>query len=209
MSVEASLLHAWLEGRSIARGVAAPVADQGGFRVDTRNATEVCRWVFAADRPGLRLLGRTIRQPGYLLKLCGDVPTLRAALPDAWQVEGGTYVMQASGAPFDHSLPSRYRVTTASSGAGVQVRITTAAGDLAASGYGGETECAFVYDRIVTAPDHRRQGLGRVVMATLQASRRHADAPELLVATEDGRALYTALGWRTLSPYSTASYGPG
>lgn len=63
----------------------------------------------------------------------------------------------------------------------------------------------FVYDRIITDPDHRRRGLGRALMQTLHDARHNLSATELLVATEDGRTLYSALGWTTISPYSTAS----
>jgi GNAT superfamily N-acetyltransferase len=77
-------------------------------------------------------------------------------------------------------------------------------GTLAASGYAAETSEAFVFDRIVTAPAHRRRGLGAGVMAALRAMRSRHDVPELLVATEEGRCLYQRLGWRVLSPYATA-----
>jgi hypothetical protein len=42
-------------------------------------------------------------------------------------------------------------------------------------------------------------------MTTLLAAKQHSSSPELLVATDDGRALYSTLGWETISPYSTAS----
>lgn len=76
---------------------------------------------------------------------------------------------------------------------------------LAASGYGVETDDAFVYDRIVTSEEHRRKGLGHAVMAALQKLKISPTVPELLVATEQGRALYASLGWQVISPYSTAS----
>jgi hypothetical protein len=42
-------------------------------------------------------------------------------------------------------------------------------------------------------------------MMALRTTREKRDSAELLVATEEGRALYSALGWKTISPYSTAS----
>jgi GNAT superfamily N-acetyltransferase len=62
----------------------------------------------------------------------------------------------------------------------------------------------FIYDRIETSPEHRRKGLGNTIMNALKAHRKSTNAPQLLVATEDGRGLYTSLGWSVLSPYSTA-----
>lgn len=83
-------------------------------------------------------------------------------------------------------------------------RITAPDGVLAASGHAAEAAGVFIYDRIETAPEHRRRGLGGIVMNALNAHRKSTNAPELLVATEDGRRLYASLGWTVLSPYSTA-----
>jgi len=47
--------------------------------------------------------------------------------------------------------------------------------------------------------------LGRAMMSLLGQAKQKRTASELLVATLDGRALYERLGWRTISPYSTAS----
>lgn len=63
---------------------------------------------------------------------------------------------------------------------------------------------AFVFDRIETAVDHRRKGLGMAVMRALGLARRFAGSPQLLVATEDGRALCARLGWMVIAPVATA-----
>lgn len=76
---------------------------------------------------------------------------------------------------------------------------------LAASGYAAETANAFIYDRISTATDHRRLGLGNAVIKALSLARKQAGIPELLVATDDGRKLYTTIGWRIFSQYFTAT----
>lgn len=68
-----------------------------------------------------------------------------------------------------------------------------------------ETHGVYVYDRIFTEPDHRRKWLGGALVQTCYDARQHPTGTELLVATEDGRALYSALGWETLSHYSIAS----
>jgi len=198
-------LHAWLSARSIARGLPAPVADQGGYRVDTESDIETRRWVFARPTKGLAELGATIRQPRHLLKLCGDASELRAILPDHWQIQPPGYFMQAGDPPAEKPIPDVYTIEIDRAGDITHVRITSPDADLAASGYAVQTRIAFIYDRIVTAPDHRRKGLGNAVMATLRRAGHDRDTPELLVATSDGRALYASIGWRTLSPYSTAA----
>lgn len=204
--VRTALLHAWLTGRSLARGLPAPVADRGGYRVDTRSGSEYCRWVYAAPNPALSELAREIDAPARLIKLCGTNATLRALLPQGWHLHEPAFFMAAGAWPARRPLAAGYACETSVEGPVTQVTIRSEAGALAASGFAAETAEAFVYDRIVTAPEHRRRGLGTAVMAALRATRTRPDMPELLVATEDGRQLYQRLGWRVLSPYATAEF---
>ncbi|MGU3389516.1 GNAT family N-acetyltransferase [Sphingomonas sp. M1A8_2b] len=206
--VDPDLLYAWLSGRSLARGVPQPVADHGGFRVDTGTEAEICRWVFPTMGTGLEALARSISEPRRFLKLCDDADALRSVLPGGWQIEDRNVFMQGSGARFETVRVPGYATQVGRIGAVVEVRICAEDGTLAASGYAGETPGAFVYDRIVTSPAHRRKGLGRAVMAALQGERQYSRSPELLVATDAGRGLYEQLGWRAISSYSTAMIPP-
>lgn len=200
------LIAAWLAARSIARGLPPPVAEHGGYRVDTNTADEIVRWVYPAVVPSLSALARMIDQPGHMVKACAAPDVLGAALPAGWVVEEPGYFMAGPAVPLaPPACPTGYTLDVERIGAVTQVRIVAGGGDLAASGYAAETEDAFIYDRIVTAPSHRRRGLGRLVMAALGQARMRAAAPELLVATEEGRALYETLGWRTLSIFSTGA----
>jgi GNAT superfamily N-acetyltransferase len=204
-SIDPLVLHAWLSGRSISRGVPQPVPDRGGFRVDSNTDAEICRWVFPKIDSALIKLALSVQEPRRFVEVCAGADELRTVLPRHWQVQASYYFMQASDARLHRHLSKEYISNVSRTGDALEVRIWTGIGALAASGYGGETPAAFVYDRIVTAPEHRRRGLGHVVMAMLQAAKRHTGSRELLVATEDGRALYSKLGWRTISLYSTAS----
>jgi len=199
------VLNAWLTARSIVRGLPPPVPEFGGFRVDTRSDAEIARWVFPKRGSGLESLARSISKPGYFLKLCGTADELRAALPECWELHAPAYFMRAAGKPPGRRLADGYRIEVKRAGMVLEARILSETGALAASGYAAETPYAFIYDRIVTEPDHRRKGLGHVLMQRLHDARQHASSMELLVATEDGRALYSTLGWETISPYSTAS----
>lgn len=199
------VLNAWLSARSIARGLPLPVPEYGGFRVDTKSDVEVARWVFAKVGFGLEKLARSISEPRYLLKLCGPADELHAALPPGWGLHAPSYFMRATGKLPERRLTEGYRIEAKHVGVVVEARIFSATGALAASGYAVETQDVFIYDRIVTEPEHRRKGLGHVLMLTLHAARQQSSSPELLVATEDGQALYSTLGWETISPYSTAS----
>jgi GNAT superfamily N-acetyltransferase len=161
--------------------------------------------VFARANLGLEHLARSIGDPRYFLKLCGTAEELRAALPTDWTLHAPGYFMQAAAKFPSGHLPYGYRVEVRRTGVVSEAQIFSAAGKIAASGYAAETHNVFVYDRIVTEPDHRRRGLGRALMQALHDARQHPSGTELLVATETGRSLYSALGWETISPYSTAS----
>jgi GNAT superfamily N-acetyltransferase len=198
-------LNAWLSARSIARGLPAPVADYGGYRVDINADAEVRRWVFPKMCAGLVELAHSINEPRHFLKLCGESDELRSVLPHSWALHAPSYFMQASGKQIERPLAAGYTIETDRNGQVVEVRVRSSNGELTASGYAAETQDAFIYDRIVTSPEHRRKGLGNAVMAALHQVKQHQDTPEFLVATEDGRSLYATMGWRTISPYSTAS----
>ena len=199
------MLHAWLSARSVARQLPPPVPEHGGHRVDTGTTDEVARWVFPQVNDGLAFLAHSIEEPCYLLKVCGTAEELRAVLPGRWRVHAPGHFMQSGTEWTDAPVSGGYTITLERHGAVAEVRIRSDAGDLAASGYAAETSEAFVYDRIVTEPAHRRKGLARAVMAALRRAKQCRHTPELLVATENGRALYATLGWRTVSPYSTTS----
>jgi GNAT superfamily N-acetyltransferase len=203
--VDPAIVEAWLSARSIVRGLPLPVADHGGFRVDTRSEAEAARWVFAQAATGLETLARAIRKPRHLLKLCGTAEELLAVLPAGWTLHPPAYLMRATGEPDPRRLADGYRIEARRVGVVLEARIVSETGALAASGYAEETQDVFIYDRIVTEPAHRRKGLAHLLMLTLHAARQRSGNPQLLVATEDGRALYSTLGWETISPYSTAS----
>ena len=204
-SIDPNLVRAWLEGRSIARNLPAPVPDLGGFRVDTNSEAELCRWVFAGLAPQISVLASMIHGPEKLIKVCAARQDVERLLPEPWVVESANAFMALDGAPPAlRPLPSGYRIERSRNGAALMIEIITEEGEVAASGYAAETMDAFVYDRIVTREPHRKKGLGRALMAALGSSRRSAGARQLLVATMAGERLYSALGWQRISPYSTA-----
>jgi len=203
--IDPALVHRWLAARSLARGLPAPVADSGGWRVDTDSAAEMRRYVFAAAGPGLQHLATTITTPRILLKLCADAETLRGLLPSRWMIQDANCMMVADAAPcVSRPLPAGYTLATASDGGVLHVTITAADGSLAASGFAVEHDGVFVYDRIVTTEPHRRRGLGSHLMAALGAGRSDDAAQQVLTATTMGAALYGSLGWRVYCPYTTA-----
>ncbi|MGC1550013.1 MAG: hypothetical protein WA777_15935 [Rhodanobacter sp.] len=204
--VDPKLVFAWQTAHSIARSAPPPVHDRGGFRVDTRSEKEVKRWVFPQLCDGLRAIAHDIAAPRHYLKLCGSDEELRSALPARWEVQPANYFMMAAVATLDTKpLPNGYRLELHQAGPVTRACIIAPDGYLAANGCAAETADAFIYDRIETAQDHRRKGLGVAVMIALGAARRSLVSPQLLVATADGRNLYANLGWTVLTPFAAAT----
>jgi len=204
MAVDTALIGRWLRARSICHGLPPPVADRGGWRLDTAQPGELRRYVFGAPCDGLRELGESIVIPRVFLKLCGSADELRSLLPPRWRLDEPRHVMVAGEWPAAASLPAGYTLRLTRVGVVTTAHVVTDDGAIAASGYAAEWGGVFIYDRIETAPMHRRRGLAACVMVALRQVRRDMHATEILVATSAGQALYTSLGWRTISPYSTA-----
>jgi GNAT superfamily N-acetyltransferase len=77
-------------------------------------------------------------------------------------------------------------------------------GVTAARGQAALAGTAVVVDKIVTETAFRRRGLGRAVMAALIGWALDRGASEgLLIASEEGVRLYSALGWDALTPITT------
>lgn len=203
--VVARLIRAWLAARSLARGLPAPVDEAGAFRVDVHTEAETRRWVFPASTPELGRLARSITEPRHFIKLCGEGSELLAALPAGWRLCEPGHLMVGPGRGDAAACPAGYRLSACCAAGIACVQVRAPDGGLAASGYAAELDGVFIYDRIITEPAHQRRGLGRLLMQALGGCKRDAQATELLVATDQGRALYESLGWSVLSPFSTAS----
>ena len=203
---DAAWVREWLTGRALARGLPLPFFDQGGWRAEIGSESETRRWVFAGLTPELRSLAETFSDPALKLRALATPDAMRAHLPAGWQVGAPSFAMigPASGIA-SVTLPSDYRIEFHASGSSSHAFVLYGCGELAAWGHGGKTAEAFVFDRVVTQPAHRRRGLARAIMAALGSA--CADAiSRLLVATEEGRLLYESLGWRVVSPYASASW---
>jgi GNAT superfamily N-acetyltransferase len=203
--VDAQLVETWLRARSLVRKLPQPVPDHGGLRVETDSTEEIRRYVFAHAVEGLRELAATIKIPRILLKFCGPQDAMRELLPARWQFQPPGYIMvRDHSATIRRALPVEYRLEVTYEENLRFGRILTSDGDVVAFGYAAQYAGVFIYDRIVTNPLHRRRGLATALIGALEAMRTSRAYREILVATQDGRALYTALGWTLYSPYTTA-----
>jgi ribosomal protein S18 acetylase RimI-like enzyme len=195
------MLDAWVHGWTISRNTPAPVQLQGGYRIDVGLPGHAVRYVL---REYDAELVDGLRRPDTWLKISGEV-----ALDGRWEVQPREYLMASRLSPAPATVPPAYELTHTRRGAIVEATVTAADGSVAASGKAALTGESAVFDQIETSPQHRRRGLGRSVMTALSSAAQYAGATTgVLVATEDGRALYTALGW-TLSAPMTAAVSRG
>lgn len=153
----------------------------------------------------LRKLALATTDPLVALKLCGTVASLRPVVSSRWEVQEGGYFMTLTGqAHARRAVPPGYRAEVAEQDGLIAAQIFASNGELAASGYGASANGVFVYDRIVSHPQHRRRGLGSAIMTLLASANEEPKAAQALVATDEGRVLYESLGWVVRSPWTTA-----
>ena len=200
----------WIHGWAVARSLAPPVPHGDGFHIAVDAPRQASRYVFPQASPTLRDCGATIDSPWVFLKTRATSDELRALLPDRWRIEPLHWMMTCDDRPFPRSgtLASGYALQvdddTARSACG-HVSVLAPDGELAASGHLVLGERMAIYDRIVTEPAHQRRGLGRAVMQSLQSiAHAHGRHAGVLVATDEGRALYETLGWRLQAPWAGA-----
>lgn len=191
------MLDSWVHGWAISRNTPTPVRLPIGYRIDVGLPGHQVRYVLPTyDADLVDGLGK----PDTWLKIRGQV-----ALDPPWQVQPVEYLMTVRLSPTAVTTRSPYDLRTVRQGSIIEVVATATDGSVAARGKAALFGEAAVFDQIETSPQHRRRGLGRSVMAALSEAAQYAGATTgVLVATEDGRALYTALGWTLDSPMTAA-----
>ncbi|MFE2413259.1 GNAT family N-acetyltransferase [Kitasatospora sp. NPDC059408] len=206
------LVRRWISGWVVSRGAAEPAPAPWGWSIDVGAPTgEVARRVLPHPaEDDVREIAGATTAPGTWLKLFAEDDTVRPWLGPEWRLDVPGFLMSlplgGAGRP---APPAGYTVTTWIRGGVVRTLVRTSAGHLAARGQAGLAGPVAVPDQIVTSPDHRRRGLGSVVMGTLQHAAREAGAEQaVLVGTTDGRALYSALGWTVHSPMASLVLEP-
>lgn len=213
---------AWVDGWARSRGTAAPRVVPGGFRIEVGLPHHRARYVLpAADPDVLGALVREIGTPGLWIKVCAPRAVVARALTASWRFSEPQYLMttpltRAAAPP--PAPPPGYRLDVTRQDGVFEARVLPTSADAtpgtpAASGRAALTTGApgglrsAVFDMIGTAEEHRRRGLGRLVMAALASSAaEHGARQGVLVASPEGRALYRALGWQLRSPVTEAVF---
>lgn len=205
MSADPDLLALWTRGWARTRGVTPPIKDGDAWRIEVGAPDQLRRFVFAEASPTVTRRAEEIRDPYVLLKVCADAETVRPLLPPGWALRPAGFMMTLNGDMPTRPVPGEV-VTGTDVVDGVIFCRLSLNGVEAARGRVVVVENVAVFDRISVDPTFQRRGLGAAVMRRLQAETGLDRG--VLVATEDGRALYAALGWSLHSAYTTAA-SPG
>ncbi|MGR6913200.1 GNAT family N-acetyltransferase [[Actinomadura] parvosata] len=199
-------VRAWVEGWVISRNAPRPVPEPWGLRVDVGLPGHVARHIVAAPTPQtLRRLTSTLHTPGTWLKLCAPAESVAPLLTPGWAVQDPEFMMTAPLTRDPAPIPDGYHLAVTTRAGVTAVRLLTGAGEVAARGQFALARSTAVVDQVETAADHRRRGLGTVVMRTIAATAASRGARTgVLVATAQGQALYSTLGWTLHTPVTAA-----
>ncbi|HVI46838.1 MAG TPA: GNAT family N-acetyltransferase [Chitinophaga sp.] len=201
------VVEKWLTGWSMSRGLPLPVRYDTGFSVDVGWPEQQRRYVFPALTGDIIRLADAIHDHWVFLKVCAPPDALKDILPSRWEIQPQGYMMtMADPMPAGAiRLPHGYYIETDMQQTHNLVKILTGEGNLAASGRIIFVDDLAIYDRISTEAAHRRKGLGTIVMKTLESvATANGYTKSILVATEEGQMLYTSLGWKLYSLYTSA-----
>ncbi|GHD09678.1 hypothetical protein GCM10010313_30700 [Streptomyces violarus] len=209
-------VQAWVDGWIVSRGAAPPVTEPWGCTIDVGAIGHVTRHVFGAtgddlDETAVRKVAAAVTGAGVWLKAFRDPSVVADWLDDSWWIdpEPGYLMTVPLTADDTPDVPDGYRLRTWSRGGVTRVLVAAPDGSLAARGQIAPTGATAVADQIETAPEHRRRGLGSLVMRTLQsAARRQGARTGVLAGTPAGRGLYEALGWEAVALLTSAKHCP-
>jgi GNAT superfamily N-acetyltransferase len=210
-----SVVADWVSGWVVSRGASEPLARPWGWTIDVGQPAHVARHVVAdADAARVREAAARAQGDGWWLKVflpepCdGPEEQVGEWLGSGWAFDSAAFLMSVElgpEQPVSPGAPQGYELRIWSRGGVVRALVAAPDGSLAARGQAGLAGEVAVPDQILTAPAHRRRGLGSVVMRSLQQQARAAGATRaVLGATSEGRALYESLGWRARTAFASA-----
>ncbi|MFJ1607974.1 GNAT family N-acetyltransferase [Streptomyces sp. NPDC088253] len=191
------LTRSWVMGLAVARRSPVPVELPWGMRVDVGRPRERARYVLlrTGDAALLAVAEQAAEPTSRILTFLAP-ERASALLGPEWQFRDTELLMTTSLRRSTARVPNGYETAAVTDGAVTHVRVCTAEGETAAAGYVAVDGAVAVVDRVATYPAHQRRGLGTLVMHALtEAALASGARTAVLSATEEGRALYTFLGW--------------
>lgn len=202
------VVRAWTTGWSISRGVAQPVAVPGGFSIEVGLPDQVRRFVLpVADRAVIRDLVEQTDTPGTWLKVFAPEEEVLPLLTPDWEIRDPGFLMTTTLRQAHLDVPAGYAVRTSIIAGIIVVQVLAADGQVAARGQMAVAGPDAIADQIVTEADHRRRGLGSIVMGTLGNEALAQGAQRgILGASVEGRALYESIGWTMRALLTSATF---
>lgn len=204
-SLDDDLVKVWVTGWAACRG--HETREHGRFP-SVQISGSSSDWQYFALEPTADefsdLASRIAGSPSLLYVFTDHVPALHGQATSAGLHVTGSFQSLMTADMADQDIedplsPDGFE-TAVTRGDGVHRVMVTHDGEEAARGSVAVVDDYAVFDRIITAPDYRRQGLGSYVMRALTAVVMEHDVEHgLLLASPDGRALYGFLGWLELT----------
>ena len=204
------LMTVWADGWAATRARPQPVETPYGRYIHVDRPDQIGRHVIAEGAEAfVAPLAAGLTIPGMDIKAFGTPAAIGAMLPAGWAVEPAVWLMNTTlETGGDREVTPAGYVAAIAGERAISVELRDRDGDVGATGRAAVVGHWCVFDQIVTAEAHRRRGLGSAVMRLLgrEAASRGADRG-LLVATDDGRALYERLGWSLNGAVTSATLG--
>ncbi|MFH8988583.1 GNAT family N-acetyltransferase [Streptomyces sp. NPDC017940] len=208
------VVRAWIDGWVVSRGAAPPLMEPWGFTVDVGHIKHPTRHVLGStgtnvQEVDVRKVATAVTGADVWLKVFDPPARVAPWLgPEWWLDPEPGYLMTVPLAPVTPdrlTVPDDYRQRTWARGGVIRTMISSADGAWVARGQIAPTGRTAVADQIETSPQHRRKGLGSLVMRTLTAAAFDQGAEiGVLAGTPEGRALYESLGWRVVADLTSA-----
>jgi GNAT superfamily N-acetyltransferase len=206
------IVRCWVTGWALSRHLKPPTVLPECYYVHVGEPQHQARYVLPSFEPqSLLALASRIHAPWTFIKVCAQLEPVAEALPTPWKIVQDLRVMMT--AALTHSAdiagaaaPSReYSSDLCVDGDLIGAQWRDRAGTVVASGRAVMVESSCIFDQIAVHEDHRRRGLGRAVVELLRREAIKRDRKRgILVATSEGKALYSTLGWEAHSPYASA-----
>jgi GNAT superfamily N-acetyltransferase len=205
-TISKDIIQKWLTGWSVSRGLPIPSAFRSGFKADVGFEKQKCRYVFPVLNDDFFELAKTVVEPWTFLKVCAPADKLVNLLPPRWVIQPQGYMMHCFHPMKKRalSLNKEFELDLEENGVTYYLQIRDIQGALAASGRVVLIEEIAIYDRISTELEYRRRGLATLLLFELERiALSKGVRKNVLVATEEGRGLYTSLGWDLYSHYTS------
>lgn len=199
-------IEKWLKGWSLSRELPLPTKFKSGFKVDVGYEKQKIRYVFPTLNEDFIALANSIVEPWFFLKVCATPDELKDLLPPRWVIQPQGYMMTYSKRIIEKpiNLGAEYKIEFEEYNSTYVIKIIANNGDLAAIGRVVLVDDLAIYDRISTDINHKRKGLATLLMKELEKiALSKGIYSNFLVATEEGKLLYIALGWELSCLYTS------